>query len=239
MKEQLYTIPVNEALKENCECFVCAMYNRIENDAINFVMGPSYMEDDVRMETDKLGFCERHLQKMYDKGNRLGLALMMKTHADRVIAETEKLQKSGVSGLFRKNDTKLTDHLDKVNGSCYVCNRIDPVFKRYIDTFFYLYETEEEFEKSFENTKGLCIKHYSLLLKAGREALPKDRYLKFADTCNRRFLENMKRTNEDLSWFIDKFDYRNQDAPWKDSKDALQKMMLKQNGIYYNPDNNN
>ena len=37
----------------------------------------------------------------------------------------------------------------------------------------------------------------------------------------------MKRVNEDISWFIDKFDYRNQDAPWKNSKDALPRGIIK------------
>ena len=50
MKEQLYTIPVNEAFAVPCECPVCAMRHRLKENAIEFTLGPSYMEDDVRME---------------------------------------------------------------------------------------------------------------------------------------------------------------------------------------------
>ena len=77
MKEQLYTIPVNDIFDKPCECPVCAMKLKLENDAVAFAMGPSYMEDDIRLTTDKIGFCTRHMQMMYDFENRLGLALIM------------------------------------------------------------------------------------------------------------------------------------------------------------------
>lgn len=33
MKEQLYTIPVNERSGVDCECPVCSMYDSLEKDA--------------------------------------------------------------------------------------------------------------------------------------------------------------------------------------------------------------
>ena len=39
--------------------------------------------------------------------------------------------------------------------------------------------------------------------------------------------ENFQRMEEDLVWLSDKFDYRNKDADWKNSKDALQRGMQK------------
>ncbi len=65
MKEQLYTIPVNDAFAVDCECPVCSMYDSLEHDAIEFTMGPSYMEDDIRMETNKIGFCSHHVKQLY------------------------------------------------------------------------------------------------------------------------------------------------------------------------------
>ena len=44
--------------------------------------------------------------------------------------------------------------------------------------------------------------------------------------------ENFKRIEEDLSWFIDKYDYRNKDADWKTSKDAIPRAMQKLGSIY-------
>ena len=48
MKEKLYTIEVMDALKENDECPCCYLERKIEQDTISFVLGASYMEDDIR-----------------------------------------------------------------------------------------------------------------------------------------------------------------------------------------------
>ena len=83
MKEKLYTIPVNEAFDAESECPICFIKNKLLKDAIEYTMGTSYMEDFVRMETDKDGFCSLHLPLLYENQNRLGLALMLKTHMDK------------------------------------------------------------------------------------------------------------------------------------------------------------
>ena len=56
MAEQLYTIPVNDAFHADCECPLCQMQKTLEEHAIEYTMGPSYMEDDNRAMTDKMGF---------------------------------------------------------------------------------------------------------------------------------------------------------------------------------------
>ena len=38
--------------------------------------------------------------------------------------------------------------------------------------------------------------------------------------------------SEDVSWMVEKFDYRNKDADWKNSKDAIQRGMQKLKGGY-------
>ena len=57
MAEQLYTIPVNDAFTTDCECPICEMNRQLERNAIDYTMGPSYMEDDNRAMTDEQGFC--------------------------------------------------------------------------------------------------------------------------------------------------------------------------------------
>ena len=87
MKEKIFTISVNDAFDSGCECPVCYMKRELENAAVEYTMGPSYMEDDIRAKTDELGFCEKHIKDVYNCENRLGFALVMKTHMDRVIAD--------------------------------------------------------------------------------------------------------------------------------------------------------
>ena len=54
MAEQIYTIPVNDAFDSGCECPMCQMQKDLERNAIEYTMGPSYMEDDNRAMTDKV-----------------------------------------------------------------------------------------------------------------------------------------------------------------------------------------
>ena len=109
MKEKLYTIPVNDAYASDCECPICKMYGNIEQDAIEFTMGPSYMEDDIRMVTDKKGFCSNHITKLYRHQNRLGLALMLDTHIKRTINENPELH------YHKDNEEYLKNIMDEIN----------------------------------------------------------------------------------------------------------------------------
>lgn len=237
MKEQLYTIPVNDAFAVDCECPVCSMYDSLERDAIEFTMGPSYMEDDIRMETNKIGFCSHHVKQLYKHQNRLGLALILHTHMQRTNRDLEELLSSDKpvkKGLFSKkteNASPVTEYIENLNHSCYICNRIDRIFSRYLATIYHCYEHDEEFRQKFASSKGFCTKHFGMLYDGAPSALSGKRLPEFIQTLNQVYLTNMKRVTDDLEWFTDKFDYRNEDKPWKNSKDALPRSMNKTNSI--------
>ncbi len=236
MREVLYTIPVNEAFDADCECPVCQMYNKLQDDAVDFVMGASYMEDDVRMETDKIGFCEKHLPMMYKNQNRLGMGLMMLTYMDRQMKEMEKLSasKPRSGGIFKKSEggDALYDYLTDQQKSCYVCKRMERSYNRYLATIFVLYQAEEDFRKKFAASKGFCMKHYAELHSMAGKELSGKWQEEFLRVLNERMLTNFKRVRDDLEWFTDKFDYRNADAPWKNSKDALIRAVQKTNSLF-------
>ncbi len=237
MKEQLYTIPVNDAFAVDCECPVCSMYDSLEKDAIEFTMGPSYMEDDIRMETNKIGFCTHHVKQLYKHQNRLGLALILHTHMQRTNRDLEDLLSSDKpvkKGLFAKkteNASPVTEYIENLNHSCYICNRIDRIFARYLATIYHCYEHDEEFRRKFAASKGFCTKHFGMLYEGAPSSLSSKRLPEFIKTLNEVYLTNMKRVTDDLEWFTDKFDYRNEDKPWKNSKDALPRSMNKTNSV--------
>lgn len=236
MKEQLYTIPVNDAFDTDCECPVCAMKKSLEEDAVEFTMGPSYMEDDIRMVTDKIGFCEKHVQKLYENQNRLGLALMLNTHMKKTIADLENLSKEKVAAasIFKKkggSPNGVVSYIHSLGKSCFVCNRIEKVYDRYLATIFYCYTHDEGFRKKFTGCRGFCTTHFGALYELAPKELSGKNLQDFIEELTSVYLSNMKRVQEDLEWFTDKFDYRNQDAPWKNSKDALPRSITKTNSI--------
>lgn len=238
MKEKLYTIPLNDSLNENDECLFCNVERKLEQDAIDFTLGPgaSYMESDIREQTDKTGFCRRHLKMMFEYGNSLGNALILKTRVKYLNARLKKEMddyKPGASGLFKKKEmSSVEEFLHAEEGKCYVCNYYKDTYERYFDTFFYLYKNDSDFVNRFSNGKGFCLHHLNQVLARADKYLDKSELDEFTKLVFKLTKENMDRIEEDISWFVDKFDYRNKDADWKNSKDAIPRTMQKLAGGY-------
>lgn len=245
MKDTIYTIPLTDAFKSEDECPFCFIKRKLEQDAISFILGCAYMEDDIRATTDQMGFCGEHLKKMYDYGNRLGNALMLHTHFIALQKElTQKIEgftptKAGMFAKFKKPKSSsdmagnvISDWVKEKTYSCYVCDSLNHNFVRYMNTFFYLIETSEDFRTLFKNSKGLCLPHFGDIMALSDTQL-NDKYKEeFYSILFNQMQSHFKRIEEDLSWFIDKFDYRNKDADWKTSKDAIPRGMQKLSGVY-------
>ncbi len=230
MKELLYTIPVNDAFAVDCECPICIMYRELEKNAVEFTMGPSYMEDDVREVTDRMGFCTEHTRKLLKMENKLGISLILHSHMVKTNKDISKIAQESTkpSTLFKKKDiTHLTSYLNTLNTSCYVCDRIEETFKRYLRTIHHLWANDDSFRRKYENSKGFCTRHYEDLLKHALLNLSGAKLDEFIAVTNKIYMENMERVTADLEWFIDKFDYRHKDEPWKNSKDALPRSVVK------------
>ena len=233
MKEQLYSIPVNDAFAADCECPVCQMYHKLETDSVEYTMGPSYMEDDTRALTDAKGFCGKHIKMVYDQDNRLGMAWVMKTHFDKTINDIKKVMPSGPAKLIKKgiSDSPLIKYIDNLDNSCFVCDRINNFFDQYVDTIFFLWKKDDEFKEKFKSAKGFCTPHYSLLLKKAAAHLKGDDLESFVGIINDMYITNMERVRDDLAWFINKFDYRYQNAPWYNAKESVIRSLVQTNGV--------
>lgn len=231
MKEQLYTIPVTDAFQSDCECPLCKMKLELEQNAIEYTLGPSYMEDDNRALTDQMGFCEKHIEKLYQQKNRLGLALILSTHMAKVTKDLKELSTSTPSGksfLKKKSGSStLGEYVNTLSHDCFICNRIHKTFDRYIDTIFHLYKKDSSFPAKLTSSKGFCTYHYALLFDRAPDFLAKEQLEHFLNDIQSVYFSNMERMQEDIEWFINKFDYRYQNEPWKNSKDALPRAILK------------
>lgn len=241
MKEKIYTIPVNEAFETGDECPFCYLQRQVEQRTIKYTIGPgaSYMEPEVRLATDKEGFCGEHFKKMYDYGNSLGNALIMQTYFvslfEEMVGHMESFQMPGKRSLFGKRsddeESGLVQWARQKQSSCFICGKIEYNMQRYYETFFMLTK-EPEFRAKVEGSKGFCMEHFLRLMEVARDKLPNDQREWFYTTVFRLMRENMARVKGDLDWFIEKFDYRNASADWKNSRDAVSRTMQKLRGIY-------
>lgn len=247
MKEKIYTIPLMDAFRAQDECPFCFIERNLEQHAMDFVLGSgaSYMEDDVRAETDKIGFCRTHYKKMFDYGNRLGTGLILTTHFKKKNEELKQQMKmfspakASVLGHFKKTKvdaenprTNIGAWVKEQTASCYICDYYKNTYNRYLDTFFELYWKSPEFQELLKNSKGFCIPHFADLVETGDTLLSDKEKQSFYGDLFPLMEHNLQRVTEDLEWFCDKFDYKNKDADWKNSRDAIQRGMQKAAGGY-------
>lgn len=235
MKEKLYTIPINDAFNDPCECPLCAMYSQLEEDALRNTMA-GYMVDDQRMETNKTGFCEKHIGMLMKRQDKLGVSLMLDTHMETVIKELENMSEEPVRktlfGKSRPEENGVAAYTEKISNSCFVCDKIESIFTQYLKTICYLYKKESDFRGKLLSSRGFCTKHYGMMYAMGQEQLSGKTQEQFLADIRQVYLENMKRVKADLEWYIQKYDYRFKDEPWKNSKDAVERSITKLNSIY-------
>ncbi|MBQ9885951.1 MAG: hypothetical protein IJM37_03710 [Lachnospiraceae bacterium] len=242
MKEKLYTIPINDAVNQNDECPFCFIERKLEHDALDFVLGSAYMEPDFRDITDEHGFCKNHYKEMFQYGNALGNALMLKTYYLKLNKELDKQLKSySPAKLSFKQKLKssketvsspLTDWIKAKDCDCYICSYINEYYEQYMNTFLYLLKNDNEFFEKIKNSKGFCLHHFGSLTEHAEVKLNDKEKEKYMPVLFDVMKKNMQRMFDDISWFVDKFDYRNKDADWKTSKDAVQRGMQKLVGSY-------
>ena len=221
MAETIYTIPINEAFEqavatEPCDCPFCLLNDMLERNELEIIMGASMMEPDIRIQTNKKGFCKHHLNRIYENGNRLGLALVLESH----LAEVEKNIFDGgtfFDGIGEKEQNKLKT-LDE---TCYICERMNNSFVKMMDNMVYLWETDFDFREKFKNQKYFCLPHYRQLLEYGRNKLSKRDFAEYFKTAREIEKAYISELGGDVSWFCKKFDYRYDNEPWYNAKDAI------------------
>jgi len=225
MKEKIYTIPITDGFAQKTECPFCAIFRKTEDDAVNFMLGPAYMEKDVRMRTNEAGFCREHYKRLYDGQNRLGLALMLHTHlhsVNEVIARAAPPEKQGLFAKQAKSpEPGLAGSLRRICDSCYICDKISGNFERYIENFFYMWKHMPEFAETVRNCRGFCLNHFSALMETGERLLSAGDFRLFAEAVLPIQRDAFAQLESDIDRFIQKFDYRNRDMPWDGAQEAV------------------
>ncbi len=221
--EQIYTIPVNEAFEaaaadHSLGCPICALYNRLEENELELILGASMMEPDVRIQTNKEGFCRTHYDMMMGRKNRLGMALTLESHLDELRGQIKL-------GTLLPTDPagRAVGRIESLEDSCYVCRRIDYHFQRMMDTVVLLWDSDESFPEKLRGQPCFCLPHYRLLLTHARARLQKKKYAAFARECAGVVEPYFDELRGDVSWFCKKFDYRYADEPWNNSRDAVER----------------
>ena len=199
MRESLLTIPINEVFEPREGCPICAMRNTVETHISEYIMGAAMMEPDVRIETNKLGFCREHYNILLKQNNRLSLGLMLNTH----LAERRAKMFDGKGGLRRYSKKSVPEEK-----TCFVCSKVNWGIDHMLSTLYNMWE-DSGFRNLYSQQQCICLEHYDLLMLGAMKHLKKEELKSFVEATDKLVDEYMKSLNDDVQQFCDSFDYRN------------------------------
>lgn len=222
--EQIYTIPVNEAFTAVAEepsrgCPFCRLFEKLQEDELDIILGASMMEPDIRIRTNEQGFCADHYARMLGRKRKLGLGLILESH----LAEVSHGIGRRASDLVMKPGGAQLSYLERLEGDCYVCGRIQRNLSAMISTAVYLFTTDPAFAKTFERQPYFCLPHYRRMVEYASKKLSKREYMPFYKTASGIQEAYLSTLSGDVSWFCKKFDYSYENEPWYNSKDAVER----------------
>ena len=222
MKEKIYTIPINEAVEENSECPFCIIAKKLETEAIDYTLGAAMMEPDYRILCNEKGFCNHHSSLLFKKTNKLSLALVLDTRFEEMRKQLKNLENNlntpKKEGGFFKKQIKSSPFSDLSKKTCVVCDKINNTIDRYAEVFFYMWKNDKDFQGKILTSKGFCMPHFYFLSEQAEKYLknPSD----FIKPVYEKQIKELDRIQEEIHHFTLKFDYRNKDMEWGNSKDA-------------------
>lgn len=222
--EQIYTIPVNEAFDAGADgsqprCPFCTLYRKLEEDELEIILGASMMEPDIRIKTNEMGFCLEHYRKMLPRKRRLGMGLILESHLARV---KEFLAPSAKDLVLGPGAAQM-GALGELEASCYVCARIERNLTAMISTAVYLWESDAAFREKFAKQPFFCLPHDRRMIEYARKKMNKKNYRAFYAVASGIVDTYLQTLTGDVSWFCKKFDYRYDEEPWYNSKDAVER----------------
>lgn len=245
MLEKIYTIPVNEAFDScaipadaatdeqrrasaaahaanGCGCPFCRLNQTLEENELEIILGASMMEPDVRIRTNEMGFCRSHYDLMFHRRNRLGMALILESHLDSLRSD---MRGKPLGNLLHGRDGAATERIETLEKSCYICDRVNASMAKMVENAVYLWESEREFRDKLSAQPYFCLPHYRMLLQCAREKLPKKAFPEFREALTAVVEGYFDALRSDTSQFIKKFDYRYEEEPWGNSRDAVERAM--------------
>lgn len=216
MAEQLYTIPINEAFDEFDGCPLCRLRNKLEEQSLNYIMGAAMMEPDIRITTNRLGFCHGHFQRMLTMGNRLSLALMLESHLKSVaqlVPDPEEKQPGKLGRLKKYDGDTPAPQLKALVDSCYVCQRSQEFEKKYVSNIIYIYKKDPTFRDKLKKQPYFCLEHTAALLEGGKAELKETMYLQFSQDLMELAHKQVQRLHQNIGQFCRSFDHRYANDP--------------------------
>lgn len=214
MREDICSIPVNDVFLPRDGCPFCRMRDMLEDRMATYITGAAMMEPDVRIETNRLGFCTEHFNQILARGSRLSVALilesLLQTVKDEVFPEGKFQGKKVVAAVHSREE------------HCFVCENIEKNTNHLLDSMMKLWQSDEEFRRLYSQQQYICLPHYGMVIQAAMK-MPKKNFALFEQGTTRLAKKYLEELSGDVTHFCRMFDYRNAGGDWGNSKDAIER----------------
>lgn len=100
--------------------------------------------------------------------NRLGLALILESHMNQL---REEVNDKGLAALVGKTGSAAPKRLNRLDGSCYVCDRIEYSFSRMLSNAVLLWTEDDSFRDKVQAQPYICLPHFRMWLEAAEREL--------------------------------------------------------------------
>ena len=213
MREDICSIPINDVFGPKEGCPICRMRDMLEDRIAAYITGAAMMEPDVRVETNRLGFCRDHFNMILSVGNRLSVALILETHLREI---DEKLVYAS------KPSRKTPEALEKAESTCFMCENIEKNTRHLMETVVTMWEKDPDFRKLYAEQPYICLPHYRTVLTASGKMSRKN-VQTFTEITQQLTGNYLKELEADVTHFCRMFDYRNKNADWGNSRDSIER----------------
>lgn len=212
MRDDITSIPISEVFEPKDGCPVCRLRDMLEERSVTYITGAAMMEPDVRIETNKKGFCNHHYKQMLKSSKQLTIALILQSHLAQIA--NDGVTKAPAGRFGKKEPIKKT---------CFVCEKLDRNMEHIVNNICVLWEKEKEFRNLYSEQPFICLEHSKMLTAASGSISGKNRK-EFQKMTEKLSLEYLVSLAGDLKHFSDMFDYRsNGEEDWGNSKDSVER----------------
>lgn len=218
MKPNITTIPITEIFTETAGCPICRMRKMLEEQYVEYITGAAMMAPDVRIVTNRTGFCHRHYSMMVNTGPRLSNALLLQTHIDEVRGKVFPKKPSDPPSKA------MLESIRELDGTCYVCDRVEHDILHLLRTVYVQFGSDPEFRAQYKAQDYICLDHYAVIMaNVNKKAMDKRTLTEFYEATNAMSKGYMDTLYDDVTHFTTMYDYRNRGGDYKNSKDSIER----------------
>lgn len=209
---------IKDKMNTDCECPLCEIRSIVEEQFLHEFLNDAVMEENTRLKVNALGFCGRHFEMLFNRQNKLSVALQISTRVNTLLKDITEVKNVKVA-------KRQADAIDKASSTCIICDLTEESMTKYYKTVGQMFAREQNFYKTLLSTKGFCLKHYAELLRyASHAGFAAKEYVELLSGLQKR---NMLHLQSELKGFCDKHDYRNALNSFGSSETALPRMSVK------------